>query len=69
MQAGRERKRIVFAEGEEPSVIRAAYAFQSQGLGKAILVRPRGAGDVQHAPSACPPDAGLEIINARLSDQ
>src|SRR6478735_895970 len=30
-------KRIVFAEGEEPAVIRAAYAFQSQGLGQAIL--------------------------------
>ena len=31
-------KRIVFAEGEETSVIRAAHAFQSQRLGKAILV-------------------------------
>ncbi len=29
---------IVFAEGEEPSVIRAAIAFQNQELGKAILV-------------------------------
>ncbi len=27
-------KRIVFAEGEEPSVIRAAYAFSELGLGK-----------------------------------
>ncbi len=31
-------KRIVFAEGEEPAVIRAASAFVSQGLGEAILV-------------------------------
>ena len=31
-------KRIVFAEGEEPSVIRAAFAFQNAGLGRAILV-------------------------------
>ena len=31
-------KRIVFAEGEEESVIRAAAAFQSSGLGKAFLV-------------------------------
>src|SRR3954467_11520035 len=30
-------KRIVFAEGEDPSVIRAAYAFQTGGYGKAIL--------------------------------
>ena len=31
-------KRVVFAEGEEESVIRAAAAFQSSGLGKAYLV-------------------------------
>ncbi len=31
-------KRIVFAEGEEPAVIRAASAFVAQGLGEAILV-------------------------------
>ncbi len=31
-------KRVVFAEGEEDSVIRAAAAFQTSGLGKALLV-------------------------------
>jgi malate dehydrogenase (oxaloacetate-decarboxylating)(NADP+) len=31
-------KRVVFAEGEEESVIRAAAAFQHSGLGKAYLV-------------------------------
>lgn len=31
-------KRVVFAEGEEPCVVRAAAAFQQAGLGKAILV-------------------------------
>jgi malate dehydrogenase (oxaloacetate-decarboxylating)(NADP+) len=31
-------KRVVFAEGEEPCVVRAAVAFQQAGLGKAILV-------------------------------
>ena len=31
-------KRVVFAEGEEECVIRAAAAFQNSGLGKAILV-------------------------------
>jgi malate dehydrogenase (oxaloacetate-decarboxylating)(NADP+) len=31
-------RRVVFAEGEEDSVIRAAAAFQNSGLGKAILV-------------------------------
>jgi malate dehydrogenase (oxaloacetate-decarboxylating)(NADP+) len=33
-----EPKRVVFAEGEEDSVIRAAAAFQNSGLGKSILV-------------------------------
>jgi malate dehydrogenase (oxaloacetate-decarboxylating)(NADP+) len=31
-------KRVVFAEGEEESVIRAAAAFQNSGLGRALLV-------------------------------
>jgi malate dehydrogenase (oxaloacetate-decarboxylating)(NADP+) len=31
-------KRVVFAEGEEDGVIRAAAAFQNSGLGNAILV-------------------------------
>jgi malate dehydrogenase (oxaloacetate-decarboxylating)(NADP+) len=31
-------KRVVFAEGEEEAVIRAASAFQNSGLGQAILV-------------------------------
>src|SRR5262249_5101477 len=34
----REPKCIVFAEGEEPAVIRAAYAFQELGLGQAVLI-------------------------------
>ncbi|HWX90083.1 MAG TPA: NADP-dependent malic enzyme [Rhizomicrobium sp.] len=31
-------QRVVFAEGEEDSVIRAAAAFQNSGMGKALLV-------------------------------
>jgi malate dehydrogenase (oxaloacetate-decarboxylating)(NADP+) len=31
-------KRVVFAEGEEEAVVRAAAAFQNSGLGKALLV-------------------------------
>ncbi len=34
-------KRVVFAEGEEESVIRAAAAFQNSGLGKADPCGPR----------------------------
>ncbi len=31
-------KTVVFAEGEDEAVIRAAFAFQNSGLGKALLV-------------------------------
>jgi malate dehydrogenase (oxaloacetate-decarboxylating)(NADP+) len=62
------KKRIVFAEGEEASVIRAAYAFQSGGLGQAVLV---GREELVHqnmrAVGLDPDDSGIEIINARLS--
>jgi malate dehydrogenase (oxaloacetate-decarboxylating)(NADP+) len=61
-------KRVVFAEGEEPAVIRAAFAFQNQGLGKAILV---GREDLVHENMVLaglrPEEAQLEVINARLS--
>jgi malate dehydrogenase (oxaloacetate-decarboxylating)(NADP+) len=61
-------KRIVFAEGEEPSVIRAAYAFQAQGLGRSILV---GREDLVAANMRLagldPAEANLEFINARVS--
>ena len=61
-------KRIVFAEGEEPSVIRAAYAFQGAGLGKAILVgREELVHENMRLVGLDPEDAKLEIINARLS--
>ena len=32
------QKRVVFAEGEEQAVIRAAYGFQQENLGRAILI-------------------------------
>jgi malate dehydrogenase (oxaloacetate-decarboxylating)(NADP+) len=62
------KKRIVFAEGEEPSVIRAAYAFQNAGLGSAVLI---GREETVHENMASvgldPADAKLEVQNARLS--
>jgi malate dehydrogenase (oxaloacetate-decarboxylating)(NADP+) len=62
------KKRIVFTEGEEPSVIRAAYAFQNAGLGSAILI---GREELVHenmlAAGLDPAEAKLEILNARLS--
>jgi malate dehydrogenase (oxaloacetate-decarboxylating)(NADP+) len=63
-------KKIVFAEGEEPSVIRAAYAFQSQGLGKAILCGREELVLANMREAGINPDeAGLEIVNARISDR
>src|SRR3569833_2291968 len=64
----REPKTIVFAEGEEPAVIRAAYAFQTQGFGRAILC---GREELVHANmrqvGLDPADNRLEVVNARLS--
>ena len=64
----REPKTIVFAEGEELAVIRAANAFQAQGFGKAILC---GREELVHAnmrqAGLDPAASKLEIINARVS--
>ena len=61
------QKTIVFAEGEAPSVIRAAHAFQSQGLGKAILVAREDIAEANMKELGLP-SGELEIVNARLSD-
>ena len=62
-------KTIVFAEGEEPAVIRAAHSFQQRGLGKAILVgREKPIRDNMELLGI--EDKGdLEILNARLFDR
>jgi malate dehydrogenase (oxaloacetate-decarboxylating)(NADP+) len=61
------RKRVVFAEGEEPSVIRAAYAFQNAGLGEAVLVGREQLVQENMRLAGLAPDAKLQVINARLS--
>src|SRR5471030_428407 len=64
-----KKKTIVFAEGEDASVIRAAYAFQNQGLGRAILLGREELIQQNMALAGInPASANLEIINARLSD-
>jgi malate dehydrogenase (oxaloacetate-decarboxylating)(NADP+) len=64
----RQPKRIVFAEGEETQVMRAAVAYVNQRLGTAILL---GRDDVikenARAAGVDLNKSGLEIINARLS--
>ena len=65
-----ESNTVVFAEGEEPAVIRAAHAFQSQGLGKALLVgRDEQVRRNMRLVGLDTEENGLEIINARLSDR
>lgn len=64
----RQPKRIVFAEGEEEQVMRAAVSYANQKLGTAILL---GRDDViaenaRHA-GVDLDRPGIEIINARLS--
>ncbi len=61
-------KRIVFAEGEEPAVIRAAYAFREMGLGEAILVGREEQVKRNMALAGVPDEGGVSIVNARLSD-
>ena len=60
--------RIVFAEGEHQSVIRAAYAFQQGGYGKAVLIGRENEVKQGLIDAGLPADADLEIHNARLSN-
>jgi malate dehydrogenase (oxaloacetate-decarboxylating)(NADP+) len=63
----RSPRRVVFAEGEEEQVIRAAATFVHQGLGKAMLVGRERA--VRETAAALGVELGgdIEIINAAIS--
>lgn len=61
------QRRIVFAEGEEPAVVRAAFSFKNQGLGHPILIGREAQVQNVMEQMGIPPGT-LEIINARLSD-
>jgi malate dehydrogenase (oxaloacetate-decarboxylating)(NADP+) len=62
------RKRIVFAEGEEPSVIRAAWAFKTQDLGEPVLVG-REEQVKRNMQLVGVPTSDMLIINARMSER
>ena len=64
----RKPKTIVFAEGEEPAVIRAAYAFRELGLGDAILVGREELVRANMTQLGVPQGDKLRIINARVSE-
>lgn len=66
----RPSKRIVFAEGEDIRVIRAAHAFKAQGLGTPILCgRESLVHDNMRKAGLNPAEEDIEIINARLTDR
>lgn len=61
-------KRVVFAEGEEEQVIRAAVSFVNQELGRAILVgREERINETAEHLGVDLAAKGIEIQNARLS--
>ncbi len=63
-----KKKIVVFAEGEEPSVIRAAHGFVNNGLGEAILI---GREDrvLDNFKLLGLRNQNFKILNAKLSDQ
>ena len=63
----RTPKRVVFAEGEEEQVIRAAASFIEQGLGTALLVGREDRVRATAANAGIELEHGIEIVNARLS--
>ena len=63
----RTPKRVVFAEGEEEQVIRAAASFVHQGLGTALLVGREDRVRATATNAGIELGQGIDVINARLS--
>ncbi|MHB0951099.1 MAG: NADP-dependent malic enzyme [Allorhizobium sp.] len=61
-------KRVVFAEGEEEQVMRAAISFANQGLGTAILLgRDAPLKETAKRAGIDLDRPGIEVVNARVS--
>lgn len=61
-------KRVVFAEGEEEQVMRAAISFVNQGLGTAILLgRDAPLKETAERAGIDLDRPGIEVVNARVS--
>jgi len=60
-------KCVVFAEGEEEAVIRAAASYVNQGLGTAVLVGREDRVEAAAAFAGVELPEGIEIQNARIS--
>ncbi len=65
----RRPQRVVFAEGEEEQVIRAAASFVHQGLGTALLVGREDRVRATAAQLGVELGGNIEIINAALSQR
>jgi malate dehydrogenase (oxaloacetate-decarboxylating)(NADP+) len=65
----RRPRRVVFAEGEEEQVIRAAASFVQQGFGVALLVGREDRVRATAAGLGIELGGGIEIINAALSQR
>jgi malate dehydrogenase (oxaloacetate-decarboxylating)(NADP+) len=64
-----EPKRMIFAEGEEDRMIRAANSYAASGLGTAILIgRENVIEDVLEA-SGIELNENVKVLNARISDR
>ncbi|RZJ04420.1 MAG: NADP-dependent malic enzyme [Brevundimonas sp.] len=62
-------KRVVFAEGEETAVIRAAWGFKQAGLGTPILIGREELIRKNAAEAGLNfDDMGIQIVNARVSE-
>jgi malate dehydrogenase (oxaloacetate-decarboxylating)(NADP+) len=62
-------KTMVFCEGEDPAVIRAAYQYAQQDLGKALVIGREETVRRNMGLVGVPDDGTIEIHNARLSDR
>jgi malate dehydrogenase (oxaloacetate-decarboxylating)(NADP+) len=62
-------KRVVFAEGEEDRMIRAANSFAASGLGTAILIGRESIIEDTLRASGIELSENVEITNARISDR
>ena len=67
LRTAKAPKRIVFAEGEEEQVLRAAYAFQQEGLGKSILIGREEMIREGLKSAGLPVDAEFEIYHSRTA--
>ncbi|SUZ96528.1 uncharacterized protein METZ01_LOCUS49382 [marine metagenome] len=67
-KAQRLMKRVVFAEGEEEKIIRAALNFRELGLGIPILVGSREKINATLMDIGQQQNTGLEIVNAESSE-